>query len=325
MKKQLWTGLVASIGMLVLILDSKTALTGAQQGVELCIRTVIPSLFPFFILSAMLTGSLIGTSSPLLRPLGRLFQLPKGAESLLVAAFLGGYPVGAQSVTQAWKRGQLSKQDAQRLLSFSSNAGPAFLFGMVGAMFSRKWMVWLLWAIHIFSAWLVSFLFPPDDAKAHFGQEQDVSLTAALTASVKTMAQVCGWVVLFRVVITFLNRWILWLLPAPWQVALIGILELSNGCCELYAVANERLRFLICSGILAFGGLCVTMQTLSVTRGLSLRYYLAGKLLQTLFSVALSAAVLYQLWYLAVSILLVFLIIPRKTQKRYSIPRKAVV
>lgn len=98
------------------------------------------------------------------------------------------------------------------------------------------------------------------------------------------MATVCGWVVLFRVLLAFLKRWIFWILPAAVQVAVTGILELSNGCCELLAVTDVSARFCICSGILAFGGLCVTMQTVSVTAGLSLKPYFWGKLLQTLFS-----------------------------------------
>ena len=42
--------------MLALILDSKTALLGAQSGLDLCVRTVIPSLFPFFVISILLTA-----------------------------------------------------------------------------------------------------------------------------------------------------------------------------------------------------------------------------------------------------------------------------
>ena len=63
-------GIGAAVGMLLLILDSKTAVTGAWDGIELCLRTVIPSLFPFFIISAALTSSLAGMKLPLLRPLG---------------------------------------------------------------------------------------------------------------------------------------------------------------------------------------------------------------------------------------------------------------
>ena len=81
--------------MLALILDGRTAIDGARQGIELCLRTVIPSLFPFFVLSILLTSSLLGSSLAVLRPLGRLFGMPDGAESLLIPAFLGGYPVAA--------------------------------------------------------------------------------------------------------------------------------------------------------------------------------------------------------------------------------------
>ena len=52
------------------------------------------------------------------------------------------------------------------------------------------------------------------------------------------MATVCGWVELFRVLLAFLKRWIFWILPAAVHVAVTGILELSNGCCELLSVAD---------------------------------------------------------------------------------------
>ena len=97
--------------------------------------------------------------------------------------------------------------------------------------------------------------------------------------------------VLFRIVMAFLERWFLWLLPSPWRIAVLGALELTNGICALPGIADPRLRLIICSGMLAFGGLCVTMQTVSVTAGLSLRKYGLGKLVQTLVSVLLSGLI----------------------------------
>ena len=283
--------------MLVLILDGKTALEGARQGIALCLKTVIPSLFPFFVLSILLTSSLMGRSLPVLRPIGRLFGLPTGAESLLIPAFLGGYPVGAQSAAAAFRSGQISKQEADRLLCFCSNAGPAFLFGMAGAMFPRGWMAWALWGIHIGGALFASFLIPGKNTGSVTPEKgQTLSPSSALNTALRVMASVCGWVVLFRVILAFLGRWILWLLPAAAQVAVMGLLELSNGCCALPAVRDIPVRFCICSGMLSFGGLCVTMQTRSVTEGLSMKLYLLGKLLQTLFSLSAAALIMYGLW-----------------------------
>ncbi len=318
--KRLWSGIGASASMLILILDSKTALEGARGGIELCVKTVIPSLFPFFLLSILLTSSFMGSSLGLLRPLGRLCGVPKGAESILIAGFLGGYPVGAQAIANASRSGRLHKPDAERLLAFCNNAGPAFLFGMASSLFPRQWMAWTLWGIHITSAVLVSILIPGDAALAvRLDAKEPISVSAVLNSAIRVMATVCGWVVLFRIVISFLSRWILWVLPTAVQVGIIGLLELSNGCCELTAVSDMDLRFVMCSGMLAFGGLCVTMQTVSVTSGLSLRYYFLGKLLQMVFSLLLSAAVMADFGLSCCVALLASAFLLRKMQKKSSI------
>ncbi len=290
MTRKLWTGISSAIGLLILILDTKTALSGASEGLELCIRTVIPSLLPFFVLSILLTSALSGECIPLLRPLGRLCGVKMGAESLLIVGMLGGYPTGAQCVAQAYEDGSLRRQDAERMIAFCNLAGPSFLFGIVAGKFSSSYAPWALWGIHILSALLVSILLvgkAKDTATLRPGKV--LTLSDALQRSLRIMGCVCGWIVLFRIVIAFLNRWILWLLPVPAQVAITGILELSNGCCDLGRITDEGLRFIVSSGILAFGGLCVTMQTASVTAELSLKPYLIGKLLQVLFSVLLAA------------------------------------
>lgn len=318
-KQRLWTGLAASAGMLVLILDGRTALEGAREGIDLCLRTVIPSLFPFFLLSILLTGSFMGINFPILRPIGTLFGLPKGTESMLIPAFLGGYPAGAQSIGRAFRVGQIDKQTAQRLLAFCSNAGPAFLFGMTGSMFPQKWMVWALWGIHVFSAFLVSGFFPCGEKTCSLSMAKPVGAADAMMSALSVMGSVCGWVVVFRVIIAFLNRWFLWILPQEVQVTVMGLLELSNGCCGLFTIESIRLRFVICACILAAGGLCVTMQTLSVTEGLSLKHYFIGKGLQTLFSLLLSASVWIP-WLLIPCVLVYFLLMPRKMRKNSRNP-----
>lgn len=320
-KQQLWTGIGASVGMLILILDGKTALEGARLGIELCLRTVIPSLFPFFLLSIMLTSSFLGMNIPILRPVGRLCGIPKGTESILISAFLGGYPVGAQSVAAAYRSGQLEKAEAERMLAFCNNAGPAFLFGMAASMFPKKWMAWALWGIHILSAVLVARMLPGTGKTVQLKNSKHISLSSAMASAITVMAAVCGWVVLFRVVIAFLSRWVLWLLPTAAQVAITGLLELSNGCCELLSIQSIPMRFSVCSGILACGGLCVTMQTVSVTKGLSLRYYFLGKLLQTVFSLLLCSSIFGRMGTAVMGIVVVFLVISQKKQKKSSIPK----
>lgn len=292
-RRQIITGIMAAVGFLLLILDGQTAFQGALDGIELCIRTVIPSLFPFFIISMLLTSSLAGMNSNLLRPLGKILRIPSGSEGIFLIGLLSGYPTGAQSIATAHKNGQLSTRDAQRMMGFCSNAGPAFLFGMIGPIFSSPIIPWILWIIHIVSALLTGIILPGRSSDSvSVSHTQKFRIQTALERSVHTMAHVCGWIILFRVILAFLSRWVFFMLPNAVQIIISGGLELSNGCVLLKNIRDEGLRFLICSGFLGFGGLCVLMQTNSVAGTMGLGRYLPGKMIQTGISLILSFIVL---------------------------------
>ena len=321
MNRHLCKGIGAVLGMIIVILDSKTALLGASDGIDLCIKTVIPSLFPFFVLSNILINALSGFDSYLLRKMSSIFHIPPGAEGLTICSFLGGYPVGAQSIGNLYLAKIISRKDAEELLAYCSNAGPAFIFGMISCLFQSKKVPWILWMIHIASAFLISRRF--SDRKAVTGQYSvnHMSMTAAITSAIKTMGQVCAWVILFRMVICFLNRWVLWLFPIPVQILLSGFLEMTNGCIALKELADEKVRFIICSALLSFGGLCVGMQTRAVTQGLSLKYYFYGKAAQTIISAILSATIVYQKWTVLLILFVLFIAIPQFYQNKGSIPK----
>ena len=310
------TAIFAAVWVFLLILDGKTALLGAQKGISLCLRTVIPSLFPFFLLTGMLSSSLMGTGLGILRPVGRFLKLPEGTEVLLIPAFLGGYPAGAKAAADAYEKNQLSREDAIRFLFFGSNAGPAFLFGMGGLLFPRPWQIFSLWTGHLTAALMLGAMLPeakhhavPNKNQAHF------SLSGCMNSAIQAMAAVCGWVILFRLVLAFLSRWFLWRLPIWGQALLSGLLELTNGTVLLAALPEFPLRFLIFTVLLSFGGICVAMQTLSVLKGLPIRTYLLGKAFQLLFSLLFSIGILYGFWHIFLVLCLLLLATQRQREK----------
>lgn len=307
---QLLIGLFSFLGILILIVHSEVAFYAASEALSLCLGSVIPSLFPFFILSTLLTRSLSGVDFKILHPLANLLKIPPGAQSILITGFLGGYPVGAKSIADAHQYSGLSKPDAERMLAFCNNAGPAFIFGVVSAFFPEKRMVWMLWAIHVFSAILTGICFRVPIREHVTIRKNTISISAALEHSLFVMATVCGWIIVFKVISNFLSLLLLNNLPCAAQTIAVGLLELTNGCFKLPAIDNIQIRFLICSGLLACGGLCVTMQTVSVAKNLSLQSYYKGKLLQTIFSILLSLLLIYKHWYVLITIPgLIFLLV----------------
>lgn len=274
------TMITASICMIALILDSRTGVAGASAGIDLCIQTLIPSLFPFFVLSVLLTSALLGQPLRFLAPIAKFCRIPTGSESLLAIGFLGGYPVGAQNVVLAWKQGVLCDSDARRMVVFCNNAGPAFLFGFLGQLFENPVYPWILWLTHITSALITGYLLPGGTTqKLLLINSKNISLSEALEKSLRVMGIVCGWVILFRILQEFLQKWILWRFSIPMQVLFTGLLELSNGCVQLQYIPSDGWKLLIISLLLGLGGLCVCFQTYSLAKGLSLGLYLPGKLL----------------------------------------------
>lgn len=294
MKHKLSVAIFSAMGLIALILDAKNGLIAAQDAVTMCLHAVIPAIFPFLFLSALLIQAIGAKEIPVLRPIGKLCRIPNGCEPIFLLGLLGGYPTGAQLVSRAYQTGEISRKAADRLLGFCSNAGPSFLFGMSALMFTDKWLGWALWGIQIASALATAITLPGDwDARRKRHSEvAGVSLQQTIKTSVLTMGIICGWVILFRILICFLQRWVLWLLPMPVQVALCGVLELSNGILSLGCIQHIGLRFVLCAALLAFGGVCVALQTHSVIGKLNIADYFKGKLLQTFY--ALTFALLAQ-------------------------------
>lgn len=319
-KRSISTGIWTWAGMLLLILDSKTALSGARDAVSLILYTVIPSLFPFFFLSASLTAS-AGSHTSATRTIGKLFRLPKGAECIVLPAFLGGYPSGAQAIGAIRKQGRITYQEGCRILRYCSNAGPSFLFGILAPCFPHPIYAWMLWMIQTAGALWISRLFPvsPDSLQQQF-HPKSVPISDILRSALRVTGSVCAWVLLFRIVIAYLERWILWRIPSEFRILLSGLLELTNGCFRLQEISDVRIRFMICSGMLSTGGLCVAMQTKDVIGDLPIQAYLHGKALQTVFSISACILLLYRNPLPMFSLLVFTAVLYRKKQNSSGNP-----
>lgn len=261
---------LAALGMVLLILDSKTVIKSATEGIEICLNLVIPSLFPFIFLSNVLT-SVMNRSS-----------------SLFAIGMLGGYPAGAQTLRTAYDQGNLSRESAQKMLGYCNLAGPAFIFGMLSPLFAKAYIPWILWGIQITANLIPYFIFRDTKAFKKLCVNKNIpSVSEILLRSIKSISLICGWVFLFRILICVLEVRLFNRFSFIYGALLSGLLEMTNGCCKLYAFP-ESIRFVLCSGFLGFGGICVLLQTSSIVNDLGIEYYLKGKILHGILSIFLA-------------------------------------
>ena len=225
---------------------------------------------------------------PLMRP---LFGLGGAGAAAFALGLVGGYPVGARTAAELYRGGALSRTEAERLLSFCSNAGPGFILGVCAAavLHSARAGVYL-YLVHVASAVLTGVLLrllpaaEPAPSPPR-GRAQTVRPAGAFPAAVRDSFaaawSVCGFVVLFAVIV----RPVSVLLPG--RPLLIGLIELTNG---VLALAPDRDGFVRCAVLLGWGGVSVHAQTLSVLDGtdLSPRLYFLGKAAQAALSAPLA-------------------------------------
>ena len=316
--------------MLIMIFDAQMTIAAGKEGIVLCLYTVIPSLFPFIFISILINNSASYIYFHVLNPMGKLLQIPKGNENIIISGFVGGYPLGAQAIKSAWLSGTLSKQSAQRMLAFCSNAGPAFIFGMSAGLFPSSACAWLLWGIHILAAIITSYLFPETKDPGH--EVQPVRAPNAephILTAVKSMASICGWIIIARIVLAYSEKYLLKHLPYTLTILLSGCTELSNGVIALEEIPNLGLRFILFSGFIGFGGICVLLQTRTATETLGLGCYFPGKIMHCLISVGVTSVLQYYIfdkpYHIPYPILtFMFLILSIFVLRNYMIKKKIV-
>ena len=303
------------IATAALVISPGEAINGAKDGLALCFNVIVPSLFPFFVLSSLvvdlgLAAYLGRAMEGLMRP---LFRVSGSCAAAVALGFIGGYPVGARTALQLYEQGLCSKTEAERLLAFCNNSGPAFILGVVGAgVFGDSRVGLLLYLTHALASLLVGLLF-----RFYGGWErrracaprpkpiQTVTLPAAFTGAVSRALQstlnICAFVVFFAVVLRLLSAYgalsgaaaLLSLagFEGEWARRLVaGLLELSWGVASLQGGAGLAGRVSMAAFMLGWAGLSVHCQVLSflVDSGLSARVYLAGKLCHGLIAAALT-------------------------------------
>ena len=319
-KKNVFSFLIL-LFIISLVIFSSSNLQSAKYGLIIWATSVVPSLFPFFVATELLSFTNIS------QILGRIFSIfmkplfninGEGAFAVIMG-LICGYPVGAKIACDFRKNNILSKIECERLLSFTNNSNPIFIIGTVGiSMYGSSLIGFLLLITHIISSFTVGFLFifwnnTHLSEKINYNIEskkRSISfsnigeiISNSIYSAISTLMIIGGFIVLFSVIISILKVShllsvftifvypIFKLLHIPLTFAssfLIGLLEITNG---ISIISNIHIKFIsinliLTSFLLGIGGISVFLQILSITSktDLSIKPYIIGKILQGLFS-----------------------------------------
>lgn len=298
MKQRLTAGMLLCIMLFVLAFSAQAA-QGVQQALQLCAFSVIPSLFPFFVL----TGLFVTLSPSAFFPrtvsgmAAKLWGCSSDGLSVFFLGILGGYPLGARILAQMYHSGRITAKNADHLLLFCNNAGPAFILGMVGlGRFGSLRTGVYLYLIHVFCAALLGIIFRKNkvDLRTSPSASSPPPFSAALVQAVSSagssMVQICSFVVFFVTLLQLLTG-----ITGISHPLLLGCVELTNGILQL---GSTRLDFAMAAALLGWGGISVHLQTAAVLQGtpVHFRRYLCAKAAHFLVSFCAASALSFALF-----------------------------
>ena len=218
-----------------LVVFSSSNLTATKNGLTLWATCVVPSLFPFFVITNLLShAKVVSVIGKLLDKFMRpLFNVPGIGGFAFVMGLISGYPVGAKIVADFREKGLVSQDEGERLLAFTNNSGPLFILSSVGiALFGDTKTGLLLLATHILACITVGIILARfskknkfensyDTIKNKFERKNDSQscnsenitfknlgevLTSSINSSISTILMIGGFVVIFSVIISILNQ-----------------------------------------------------------------------------------------------------------------------
>ncbi len=300
--KQKLIYIFTSIVLIVIILKATSSIGAAKDALYLCSNTVIPSLFPFFVISSfMINTGLVRVVGLILAPLSkRIFKVSGSGAVVFAMGILSGYPTGAKMVTELYETKMINENEATRLIPFCNNSGPLFVIGAVGVgMLGNFEAGVMLYVIHVISAVVVGIFFSYfskgtaiTDDKTMMAVNVGRAFSDSISKSVETILRVCGYIVFFAVLRSLF-------LPLVFKVFGKGdsglfvssLIEVTLGAKDLSAsgLSFDRLMILL-SGAIGFGGICVLIQVMGIvsSSGLSIKTYVIGKIIQGVLSMLIT-------------------------------------
>lgn len=318
MKKR-WLSLLLAGGLfLLLAVFSDAARAGALAGLRLWENLLAPSLLPFFVSAGLLTqlGADRALGEILAPALGRALHLNGAGCALFLLGLSGGYPLGAATAAEMVAAGSLDRREAERLLRFCDNTGPAFAVGAVGTgIFRSAGLGFALWGIHGMSALLLGLVSRLKETPAPSSLSPKESLplpgeclTRAVSGAVRSIISIGGYISFFSALLSVAGEFgypakaadaVASLTggdPAALRALLSGMLELSGGIGAMKGLSPTPANLALASFLLGWGGLCVHLQAAAVAapEGISTTGRGWGKLLHG----ALSAVITYILFSL---------------------------
>ena len=301
--------LMSTFCFILVLRNSDAAVEYMGRGLTLCAKTVIPSLFPFMVISELLVSS--GAGEALGRLLAgimrRLFGISGAGASALFLGSMCGFPVGARTAVSLYDKGVISRSECEHLFTFTCNPSSAFLITAVGvSLYDSRALGVTLYCVVLGCGLATGYLARFFLQRRHLTAEHPHfpsglhpvgvdSFTGAVSSAATGMLTVCAYVIFFSALTGALGSAVseLGFSEGPGYTLLCGFLEMTGGISRASGLSGDG-RLILTAAFAGWSGVSVHCQVMTLCggRGLSFKPYLVAKAFQGILCGVVTAAIL---------------------------------
>ena len=302
--------LVITIILGAIVINPEVYITSCLNGIMVWATVVLPALLPFMFFTKTLTE--LGVADILaskFKLFPKIFKVPSLAIYVFILSILSGYPVGAKIVADLYESGAISKEEAYKITTFTSNSGPMFILGSVGIgmLTSRKLGIIILIS-HILGALINGLIYRNHKEKnteinKKIIEKNNLSIGDLMWNTVHSVLIIGGFIALFFVIIEIINNLNIF---SPisnlfskifncdaniFTAIFNGIFEITRGCLDISKLGlSELISGTLCTFIISFGGLATTMQALVFLKKFDMRFsfFIKQKITHAIFASVIS-------------------------------------
>ncbi len=284
-----------------LLKSPEEASNSCVSALLLCFTKVIPSLFPFLVLSEIIisSGMLKHLSILLGGSLSKVFNISKLSSLSFYIGALLGFPLGAKFSISLYEKGLIDKCECEKCIAFCSNTGPSFILGIVGSILNKK-IALCIYICQLLSAFIIGLALRNSskpynksfDSTYVFDSKSPAELLpSCVTSSIFPMLNICAFVCFFSVIQSSVDNILSHLALSEGAGHITtGLLEITNGImCFEGAGINAHTVFCI-SMFVGWSGLSVILQTVSLglSKQINFKKYVISKGIQGILCAVLS-------------------------------------
>lgn len=249
---------------------------------ETWIKNIVPSLFPFFIISDILITYNVEKYIPsfITKFFSKLFNVSDKLVSIFFLSMISGFPSSAKNTRKYYDLGLISLSDANHILLFSHFSNPLFILSTVSVMFFNNEKLGLPILISHYLGNIIIGIILRNKTPKHNNSNNQIKnknirfgliFSKSIISAIDTLLLILGTLTCFLIISTciidFLN------INLKFSILIKSILEITMGLKSLSLVnISDLLKVVITSMIISFGGLSVHMQILSQISATNISY-----------------------------------------------------